>query len=88
MRDLIDFAKNSGGVLTGTLRLGVIPSVAPYLLPPLLPLLSDNYPDLELHVRETQTQPLTEELVEGKLDVLLLALPLKHPDIEIAANLR
>ena len=81
-RDLIDYAKQSAGVLSGSLRLGVIPSVAPYLLPPLLPLLREKYPDLALHVRETQTQPLTEELVEGKLDVLLLALPIKHPDIE------
>lgn len=85
VRDLIDYAKQSAGVLSGTLRLGVIPSVAPYLLPPLLPLLREKYPDLELHVRETQTQPLTEELVEGKLDVLLLALPLKHADIETMA---
>lgn len=84
VRNLVDYAKNSGGVLTGALRLGVIPSVAPYLLPPLLPLLRDKYPDLELHVRETQTQPLVEELVEGKLDVLLLALPVKNPDIETA----
>lgn len=85
VRDLIDYAQQSTGVLSGSLRLGVIPSVAPYLLPPLLPLLRDMYPDLVLHVRETQTQPLTEELVEGKLDVLLLALPLKHPDIETLA---
>ena len=85
VRDLIDFAKHSAGVLSGTLRLGVIPSVAPYLLPPLLPLLRDKYPDLELHVRETQTQPLTDELLEGKLDVLLLALPVKHADIETLA---
>jgi LysR family hydrogen peroxide-inducible transcriptional activator len=84
-RDLIDYAKQSAGVLSGSLRLGVIPSVAPYLLPPLLPLLRERYPDLVLHVRETQTQPLTEELVEGKLDVLLLALPVKHPDIETLA---
>ncbi|MBX9685027.1 MAG: LysR family transcriptional regulator [Hyphomicrobium sp.] len=85
VRNLIDYAKHSAGVLSGTLRLGVIPSVAPYLLPPLLPLLRTTYPDLELHIRETQTQPLLNELVEGKLDVLLLALPLKHPDIETLA---
>jgi LysR family hydrogen peroxide-inducible transcriptional activator len=52
------------------------------MLPPLLPLLREAYPDLELYVRETQTQPLTQELLEGKLDVLLLALPVKHPDLE------
>ncbi len=84
-RDLVDFAKQSGGILSGALRLGVIPSVAPYLLPPLLPLLRDAYPDLELHVRETQTHVLTDELVKGKLDVLLLALPIKHPDVETLA---
>ncbi len=66
VRNLVDYAQHSGGVLSGTLRLGVIPSVAPYLLPPLLPLLKENYPDLELHVRETQTAPLTDELIEGK----------------------
>src|SRR5690606_3638945 len=75
-------AQHAGGILSGTLRLGVIPSIAPYLLPPLLPLLKEKYPDVELYVRETQTQPLTDELVSGKLDVLLLALPLKNVDVE------
>lgn len=82
VRELVSFAHHSNRVLTGSLRLGVIPTMAPYLLPPLLPLLRDSYPDLELHVRETQTSHLVEELVEGKLDVLLLALPIKHPDLE------
>jgi LysR family hydrogen peroxide-inducible transcriptional activator len=81
VRDLIAYAQHANTILAGTLRLGVIPSVAPYLLPPLLPLLRDSYPELELHVRETQTQVLTDELLEGKLDVLLLALPLKHADL-------
>lgn len=85
VRDLVDFAKQSAGVLSGTLRLGLIPSVAPYLLPPLLPLLKAKYPGLELHIRETQTDALVHELTEGKLDVLLLALPLKHPDIDTVA---
>ena len=82
VRNLIDYAQHAGGILSGTLRLGVIPSIAPYLLPPLLPLLKEKYPSVELYVRETQTQPLTDELVGGKLDVLLLALPLKNQDIE------
>ena len=82
VRTLVEYAHHASRVLSGPLRLGVIPSVAPYLLPPLLPLLRDSYPELDLHVRETQTVPLTHELVEGKLDVLLLALPLKHADIE------
>jgi LysR family hydrogen peroxide-inducible transcriptional activator len=82
VRELVSFAHHSNRVLTGSLRFGVIPSIAPYMLPPLLPLLRDAYPDLELHVRETQTSHLVEELLEGKLDVLLLALPIKHPDLE------
>ncbi len=82
VRDLIAFAQHANKVLCGVLRLGVIPSVAPYMLPPLLPLLREAYPELELYVRETQTHVLTEELIEGKLDVLLLALPVKHPDVE------
>jgi len=81
VRDLVAYAQHANSILAGALRLGVIPSVAPYLLPPLLPLLREAYPELELHVRETQTQVLTDELLEGKLDVLLLALPLKHPDL-------
>lgn len=81
VRDLVAYAQHANRILAGTLRLGVIPSVAPYLLPPLLPLLREAYPELELHVRETQTQILTDELLDGKLDVLLLALPLKNPDL-------
>jgi LysR family hydrogen peroxide-inducible transcriptional activator len=52
------------------------------MLPPLLPLLREGYPHLELHVRETQTMPLTQELIDGKLDVLLLALPMVQAEIE------
>lgn len=81
VRDLVSFAHHSSRTLSGTLRLGVIPSVAPYMLPPLLPLLREAYPELELHVRETQTHVLVSELQEGKLDVLLLALPIKNNDL-------
>ena len=82
VRDLVSYAHHSNRVLSGALRLGVIPSIAPYMLPPLLPLLREAYPELELHVRETQTHVLVSELLEGKLDVLLLALPIKHADLK------
>lgn len=85
VREMTEFAQHANDVLCGSLRLGVIPSIAPYMLPPLLPLLREGYPNLELHVRETQTLPLTDELVEGKLDVLLLALPINHPEVETLA---
>jgi LysR family hydrogen peroxide-inducible transcriptional activator len=81
-RDLADYARHRGRLLTGPLRLGVIPSVAPYLLPPLLPLVRERHPQLELHIRETQTGALVRELVGGQLDLLLLALPVEHADVE------
>jgi len=83
VRDLIEFARHGDEVLTGGLRLGVIPSIAPYLLPHLLPLLREAYPELELHVRETQTEKLLKELSEGRLDTILLALPIRGSDLEI-----
>lgn len=82
VRDLGEYAQKGVEGLTGRLRLGVIPSIAPYLLPPLLPLLKETHPDLELHIRETQTRMLTAELIEGTLDLLLLALPVEHPDLD------
>ncbi len=80
--DLADHARASGGVLTGRLRFGVIPSIAPYVLPQMLPELDARYPDLQLRVRETQTHNLIAELSAGDLDVLLLALPVDAPDFE------
>lgn len=82
VRDIVDFARRQGNVLSGPLGFGVIPSVAPYILPQLLPMFRDSFPDLDLHIRESQTQALVSELVDGQLDVLLLALPVEHPDIE------
>lgn len=82
VRDLGEYAKTRIGALTGRLRLGVIPTIAPYLLPPLLPHLRKVYPELELHIRETQTHTLIDELIDGALDLLLLALPIEHGDIE------
>ena len=81
VRNLVEHARHAGALLSGPLRLGIIPSIAPYMLPPLLPLIAARYPELELAVRETQTLPLTHELLDGKLDLLLLALPIKHADI-------
>lgn len=85
VRDIVDAAKRQSDVLSGPLRLGVIPSVAPYILPQVLPKVRDAYPGLDLHIRETQTQSLTRELIEGQLDLLLLALPVEHADIETIA---
>jgi LysR family hydrogen peroxide-inducible transcriptional activator len=82
VQDLADYARQCGALLSGPLRLGVIPTIAPYLLPQLLVTLKARHPDLELHVRETQTSVLLSELGEGRLDVLVLALPIDEPDFE------
>jgi LysR family hydrogen peroxide-inducible transcriptional activator len=60
---------------TGPLHLGVIPTIAPYLLPTVLRLARDVYPDLDLHVHEERTHQLLDGLATGRLDLLLLALP-------------
>jgi LysR family hydrogen peroxide-inducible transcriptional activator len=82
VRDLADFARAQQGVLCGSLRLGIIPSIAPYLLPAVLPLLHERHPRLDLLVRETQTAAIVEELLRGDLDCAVIALPWSHPQIE------
>jgi len=82
VKDLEEFARHRGQPLSGTLKFGVIPSVAPYVLPRLLPILQNHHPDLKLELRETQTRFLVEELVRGALDVVMIALPAAGPDIE------
>ena len=72
---LVDEVRAVRGPLVGPLRVGVIPTVAPYLLPVVLPRLAKEFPDLELSVREEHTDPITAELLAGRLDVVLLALP-------------
>ena len=81
-RDLVDFARHRG-VLSGKLRLGIIPTLAPYILPRVLPRLQTSYPQLRLEVRETQTKMLLEELAGGDLDAVMLALPADGADVEI-----
>lgn len=81
-RDLADFARHRGRLLTGRMQLGVIPSIAPYVLPKVLPVLQRRYPDLRVALRETQTLVLLEELHRGALDVIMLALPVEDAEIE------
>jgi len=82
VRDLVDYAQHDGQLLTGPLHLGVIPTIAPYVLPKVLPELRRNYPRLDLYLREAQTQYVLADLVAGKLDAALLSLPFEEPDIE------
>jgi LysR family hydrogen peroxide-inducible transcriptional activator len=84
-RDLVDFARHRSGLLTGRLMLGVIPSLAPYLLPRILPPLQAKFPELRLELRETQTSQLVEDIKSGALDAAMLALPVGEPDIDAIA---
>lgn len=79
---LCDAASAAGEPLTGQLRLGVIPTVAPYLLPRVLPAVRRAYPHLRLLLHEDQTQRLIDMLVDGKLDVLLLALGVRGTEAD------
>ena len=83
--DLEDFARHRGAILAGSLKFGVIPSIAPYVLPGLLPVLQKRHPELELELRETQTRFLLEELLRGSLDVVMIALPVPQAELETLA---
>ncbi|MEL7127371.1 MAG: LysR substrate-binding domain-containing protein [Pseudomonadota bacterium] len=76
---LSDLARAAHDGLTGRLRLGVIPTIAPYLLPTVLPALSKARPGIDVHIRETVTPRLVHELLDGKLDAAIVALPLGEP---------
>lgn len=73
--ELVQSARNAGHPLTGRFRLGVIPTVAPYLLPKALPLLRSRFPKLRLYLREDLTHRLIALLKAGQLDAALIALP-------------
>jgi len=82
-RDLVDFARHRGRLLKGQLKLGVIPTIGPYVLPKLLPLLHIRHPDLIVKMRETQTKALIEELVAGDLHAVVLSMSATEGDIEV-----
>ena len=75
IEDLMQVAGQRQKPLCGPLRLGVIPTIAPFLLPRVLPKLRRAFPELKLYLTEDRTQRIHEKLLEGELDVLLLALP-------------
>jgi LysR family hydrogen peroxide-inducible transcriptional activator len=77
--ELGDFARASRDRLAGRLRIGMIPTVAPYLLPKIIGNLSRLHPELDIQVRETLTSRLIQELAEGRLDTAILALPVSEP---------
>lgn len=79
--ELGDFARASRDRLVGRLRIGMIPTIAPYLLPTVISNLTRTHPELDIHVRETLTQKLIQELAEGRLDTAIVALPVSEPSL-------
>lgn len=79
--ELGDFARASLDQLVGRLRVGMIPTVAPYLLPKVIGNLTRMHPELDIHVRETVTPKLLQELAEGRLDAAIVALPVSEPSL-------
>ncbi len=78
---LSELARASQGPLTGELRIGMISTVAPYLLPAAMKRLAHDFPGLDLRPREAITHKLIEELNDGKLDAAVVALPISEPSL-------
>lgn len=76
---LSEMARDAGGMALTRLRIGVIPTIAPYLLPAVIGQITAAHPEIDLHVRETMTYKLIEELGDGKLDCAIVALPVSEP---------
>lgn len=79
--ELGDLARAATAGLGGRLRIGIIPTIAPYLLPKLIGDLARQHPELDVHIRETVTSRLIDELQAGKIDTAILALPVDDPSL-------
>ena len=79
--ELGDLARAAQGRLAGRLRVGIIPTIAPYLLPSIVARLNSRHAGLDIHIRETLTGRLLRELDEGQLDTAIVALPVSEPSL-------
>ena len=86
--EVMEMARAGRSPMTGEMRLGVIPTIGPFLLPRVLPVLRDRFPDLTIYLREEQTAPLLAGLEEGELDVALIALPYETEALSIDVILK
>ena len=79
---LVEIARDYQSPLSGILKMGVIPTIAPFLLPRILPEIRKNFPKLELYFKEDQSEKIYHQLMSGQLDILLMALPYKLKNTE------
>ncbi len=82
LESLMDMARVSTEPLSGTLRLGVIPTISPFLLPKILPLLRTQFPHLQLFLQENTTHKVYEKLMSGELDLIIIAFPYELRNVE------
>lgn len=80
--ELASLVRTTSEELTGRLRVGVIPTVAPYFLPSVIEVLAERFPAVDLHLREAVTQKLVNDLIEGRMDIAIVALPVSEPALE------
>ena len=85
---LVEMAQSSRSPLSSKLKLGVIPTIAPFLLPRLLPELRKQYPELQLFLVEDTTARVHQKLLDGELDLILIALPIALRGVEIETLFR
>ena len=80
--EIMELARAGHSPMTGEMRLGVIPTIGPFLLPRVLPALRERFPALTIYLREEQTAPLLARLEDGELDAALIALPYDTGDLD------
>ncbi len=83
IENLVELARSNQAFLTGELRVGIIPTVAPFFLPHILPALRQKFPQLRLYLNEDITQRVYEKLMSGELDMVILALPYALRNVEV-----
>ena len=81
--EIMEVARAARSPMTGEMRLGVIPTISPFLLPRVLPVLRERFPELTIFLREEQTAPLLARLEDGELDAALIALPYETEDLSV-----
>lgn len=83
IENLVELARSNHAPLTGELRVGIIPTIAPFLLPKIVPAMREQFPQLRLYLTEDITQRVYEKLMNGQLDLVIIALPYALRNIEV-----
>ncbi|MGJ8663104.1 MAG: LysR substrate-binding domain-containing protein [Marinicella sp.] len=82
LKKMLDMAQGNLKPLSGQLAVGMIPTIGPFVMPDLLPELSRCYPELDLEIHEGKSSEIYDQLMQGKLDVIILALPYEMRSVE------